>query len=101
MKHQFFSLAIAAMALCAVVSCGKKKSPHSAEAQSRAIDMAHEVAKTSLTDTMAMQSVLIKAQSIKSEYQLAGDSLAADDFDATFRENLKKEAPQVAKGVLK
>lgn len=99
MRHLFYIVvAMAAMAvMCGSVACGKKHSPNSVKAQVQAVDAVARLVAVDSTDTMAMQSELLKAEAVRSQFLLDGDSVAAQDFDETFRETLIQKSPRMAK----
>lgn len=96
MKHLFYIVVTLAVT-CGAVACGKKHSPNSVKAQAQAVDAVARLVAVDSTDTMAMQSELLKAEAMRSQYVLNGDSLAAQDFDETFRETLIQKSPRLAK----
>lgn len=96
MKHLVYVMA-ALMALCSATGCGKKQSENSVKAQVQAVDAVKRIAAIDSTDTMALQSELLKAEALRSQYVVDGDSIAAADFDDTFRETLIQKAPKLAK----
>ena len=84
-------------ALCSAMSCAKKHSPNSVKAEAQAIDAASRIAAVDSTDTAAMQAELLKAEAMRSQYVLSGDSDAVQNFDDTFRESLIQKSPRMAK----
>lgn len=96
MRHLFYILVALAM-MCGAVACGKKHSPNSVKAQVQAVDAVARLVAVDSTDTMAMQSELLKAEAMRSQFLLDGDSVAAQDFDETFRETLIQKSPRMAK----
>lgn len=85
------------MALGCAIGCGKKHSPNSVKAQAQAVDAASRIATVDTTDTMAIQSELLKAEAMRSQYVISGDSIAVKDFDDTFRKSLLQKSPRLAK----
>lgn len=96
MRHLLYIL-VALAVMCGSVACGKKHSPNSVKAQVQAVDAVTRLVAVDSTDTMAMQSELLKAEAIRSQFLLDGDSVAAQDFDETFRETLIQKSPRMAK----
>lgn len=93
---QLIYIIFAALALC-TAACGKKHSPNSVKAQAQAVDAVNRLATIDSVDTMALQSELLKAEAIRSQYVISGDSIAAEDFDNTFRETLIQKSPRLAR----
>ncbi len=85
--------------MCASCS-GEKQSPLSAQAQSRGLNAASAFKDIDHTDTLALQAGLVAAHAIRSEYLLAGDTLAANDFDRAFTQALTRQDPELAQAVL-
>ncbi|UKI43589.1 MAG: hypothetical protein L6U16_11260 [Porphyromonadaceae bacterium] len=75
MRHLFYIL-VAMAVMCATVACGKKHSPNSVKAQVQAVDAVARLVAVDSTDTMAMQSELLKAEAMRSQFLLDGDSVA-------------------------
>ena len=96
MRHLLYIL-VAMAVMCGAVACGKKHSPNSVKAQVQVVDAVARLVAVDSTDTMAMQSELLKAEAIRSQFLLDGDSVAAQDFDETFRETLIQKSPRMAK----
>lgn len=96
MRHLFYITALA-VALCSAASCAKKQSANSVKAQAQAVEAVNRIVDIDSTDTMALQNELLRAEALRSQYTIDGDSIAAQDFDQTFREALIQKAPQMAK----
>jgi len=73
--------------------CREKHSPYEGQARERAATAAARLAVTDHADTIALQSSILAAKAVQSEYILRGDSLAARAFDEAFRESLKRNDP--------
>ncbi|MDO4510663.1 MAG: hypothetical protein Q4B68_02455 [Bacteroidales bacterium] len=98
MKHLIYILFAAAVVCTA--SCSKPKSANSIQAQAQAVDAVERLVAADSADTMAMHNEILKAEAIRSQYQQGGDSIAAEDFDNTFRETLLQKSPRLAKILL-
>lgn len=90
---------MAVLVLLALLTCcgGNDTSPLSQQARKRGVNAAKELAAIEATDTFAIQKALVEAASLRSQYLLKDDSIAAKDFDAAFLEYLQRHKPQLAK----
>ncbi len=95
------SLICLALITATTFSCGKKTSPYSAEAKKRAVQAAEALIAVDHTDTFAIQSSLLAAEATRSEYIIMDDTIAAGDFDRSFRETLNQKDPELAKAIFK
>lgn len=65
-------------------SCSAK-SEYEQEARERALVAAKNLINTDRNSIMKLESAILDAKSIQSEYLLIGDTLAANTFDMVFR----------------
>lgn len=98
MRHLFYITALAAT-VGAFTACGKKHSPDSVKAQAQAVEAVERIVEIDSTDTMALQNELLRAEALRSQYTISGDSAAAKDFDQSFRDALIQKKPQMAKAL--
>ncbi len=84
-----------------LAACGSSGSEYEEEARERAIVAAQVLVTSNHDDTIQMESIILDAKSIQSEYLLKGDTIAAQAFDNAFQEYVTANDPQLAKEIFK
>lgn len=84
------------MALCYGVACSDNKSEYEYEARERAVEAAKELIRSNRHDVNEMERIILKAKAVQSEYLLRGDTVAAQAFDASYKEYMQINAPALA-----
>lgn len=69
----------------ALISSCSAKSEYEQEARERALVAAKNLINTDHRNIMKLETAILDAKSIQSEYLLIGDTLAANTFDMVFR----------------
>ncbi|MBQ7690018.1 MAG: hypothetical protein IJT30_02345 [Muribaculaceae bacterium] len=66
------------------------------QAQQLGLEAARAIAASDHADTLALQGSIIDAHATRSEMRLAGNDAAAEAFDETLRDELRRTDPPVA-----
>ena len=91
-------IATSAFAMLNICSCSTEQSKLNEEAQHRAIEAASVVIAVDSVkpvDSIALQSAILDAKSIQSEYIIAGNEEASKEFDKAFRNTIIERNPQL------
>lgn len=84
-----------------MMACSHEKSEYVAEAGERALVAARALVSANHDDTMQLESLILEAKAIESEYLLKGDTLAARAFESSFQEYVTANDPQLAQVIFK
>lgn len=82
--------------LCYSVACSDNRSEYEYEARERAVEAAKELIRSNRQDMSEMERVILKAKAVQSEYMLKGDTVAAQAFEASYKEYMQTNAPALA-----
>lgn len=90
------SKVVLVMALFVGAACSDNGSEYEYEARERAVEAAKELIRSNRHDMNEMERVILKAKAVQSEYLLKGDTVAAQAFDASYKEYIQVKAPALA-----
>lgn len=83
----------------ALYACKQGHSIYEEDAKMRAMKAAQALIESDHNDTIQMERMILDAKAIQSEYVLAGDSLAAQAFDAAFKEYMQTHDAPLAQEI--
>lgn len=95
------SIILTATLLLASCSGGDKNAQNNgaASAHDQALAAAKAIVNVDHTDTLALQQAIVDAVATRSQFQIAGDNNAVEEFNKTLKNYLQQNDPETADAI--